>query len=310
MFGFFFKQAIFSGCQNTDSGIGVYAGSVDSYDEFGDLLIPIIQDYHKYDLSRGHVSNMAPEDLIAPPLPPEDAAMIKSTRIRVGRNLAGLPLGPGLNRELRLKVEEKVVTACNKFQGDLAGKYYSLGALSEADRKQLIEDHFLFKEGDRFLEACGLNRDWPEGRGIFHNNDKTFLVWVNEEDQLRIISMQQGADIGAVFERLSRACQYIEREAKFSHKRELGYITSCPTNLGTALRASVHIALPNLGQRKDEFQAIADQFQVQIRGIHGEHTETDDGIFDISNKRRLGRSEKDLVQDMYNGVKAMIDAEK
>lgn len=54
--------------------------------------------------------------------------------------------------------------------------------MSEEDRKQLIEDHFLFKEGDRFLEACGLNRDWPAGRGIFHNKEKTFLIWVNEED--------------------------------------------------------------------------------------------------------------------------------
>jgi hypothetical protein len=54
--------------------------------------------------------------------------------------------------------------------------------LSEADRKLLIEHHFLFKEGDRFLESCGLNRDWPEGRGIFHNKEKTFLVWINEED--------------------------------------------------------------------------------------------------------------------------------
>jgi creatine kinase/arginine kinase len=105
----------------------------------------------------------------------------------------------------------------------------------------------LFKEGDRFLEACGLNRDWPDGRGIFHNNEKTFLVWVNEEDQLRIISMQQGADIGAVFTRLSKACSHIETVAKFSHDEHLGYITSCPTNLGTALRASVHIQLPYLG---------------------------------------------------------------
>jgi len=59
----------------------------------------------------------------------------------------------------------------------------------------LTESHYLFKKGDRFLAACNLNRDWPEGRGIFHNDDKTFLVWVNEEDQLRIISMQDGAGI-------------------------------------------------------------------------------------------------------------------
>ena len=80
--------------------------------------------------------------------------------------------------------------------------------------------------------------------------------------------------------------------------------------MGTALRASVHIALPNLGAKKDEFQAIADQFHVQIRGIHGEHSESSDHTYDISNRRRLGRSEVDLVQDMYNGVKAMIEREK
>jgi protein-arginine kinase len=74
----------------------------------------------------------------------------------------------------------------------------------------------------------------------------------------------------------------------------------------------VHIKLPNLGSKanKAKFNEIADKYYVQIRGIHGEHTETDDGIFDISNLRRLGRSEVDLVQDMYNGVRAMIEAEK
>jgi len=62
--------------------------------------------------------------------------------------------------------------------------------------------------------------------------------------------------------------------------------------------------------KKEEFNKIADQYFVQIRGIHGEHTETNDGVFDISNRRRLGRSEKELVQDMINGVRALIDAEK
>ena len=182
--------------------------------------------------------------------------------------------------------------------------------MTKAQQDQLIADHFLFKEGDRFLDACGLNRDWPEGRGIFHNDAKTFLVWVNEEDQLRIISMQQGADIGAVFTRLSTAAAHIETVAKFAHDDHLGYITSCPTNLGTALRASVHIALPKLGARMEEFEKIADQYNVQIRGIHGEHSESADHIYDISNKRRLGISEVSLVQDMYNGVKAMIAREK
>jgi arginine kinase len=168
----------------------------------------------------------------------------------------------------------------------------------------------LFKEGDRFLKACNLNRDWPSGRGIFHNDAKSFLVWVNEEDQLRIISMQPGAGIKEVFDRLCRAAAHIETVLKFAHDQHLGYITSCPTNLGTALRASVHIKLPKLMKNKETFNAIADKYYVQIRGIHGEHTETDDGVFDISNRRRLGRSEAALVQDMIDGVQALIAAER
>ena len=134
-------------------------------------------------------------------------------------------------------------------------------------------------------------------------------MWVNEEDQLRIISMEQGSDIAGVFRRLCNACDHIQTKCDFSHSEHLGYITSCPTNLGTALRASVHIKLPKLMKAKEQFNAIADKYKVQIRGIHGEHTETDDGVFDISNRRRLGLSEKELVQDMINGVKALIDAE-
>ena len=122
--------------------------------------------------------------------------------------------------------------------------------------------------------------------------------------------MQPGSDIREVFERLSRATTEIEKIAKFAHDDHLGYITSCPSNLGTGLRASVHIKLPKLGQKKEEFEAIASKYYVQIRGAHGEHTETADHVYDISNLRRLGRSEVDLVQDMYNGVKAMIKREK
>ena len=128
-----------------------------------------------------------------------------------------------------------------------------MDSLSPKDRQQLIDDHFLFKEGDRFLDACGLNRDWPKNRGIYHNDDKTFLTWVNEEDQLRIISMQPGANIRQVFARLVDAQEKIEKVAKFAYDDHLGYITSCPTNLGTAMRASVHIHLPLLSKEKAKF---------------------------------------------------------
>jgi arginine kinase len=304
-----FKQCIFSGCKNTDSGIGVYAGSHDSYSKFSEMFDKIVEKYHGHKKNDKHVSDMTTDGLNAPDFPEADAAMIQSTRIRVGRNLEGYPLGPGISDDQRKEVEAKVKAAVESFEGDLQGTYYPLNSMSKEDQDSLIADHFLFKEGDRFLEACGLNRDWPNGRGIFHNAEKNFLVWCNEEDQLRIISMQQGANLREVFDRLCRACKHIETVAKFAHDDHLGYITSCPTNLGTALRASVHIRLPKLSGDKKAFNAIADKYNVQIRGIHGEHTESAEPIFDISNKRRLGRSEALLVQDMYDGVKAMMEKE-
>jgi arginine kinase len=246
--GFSFKQAIFSGCQNTDSGIGIYAGSHDSYKAFAAILDPIIEDYHGHKKTDKHVMDMDYRNLKCPAFPEDEDAMILSTRIRVARNMADYPLGAGVTKEQRKEIEQHVINATETFEGELKGKYYSLETMSEADQNQLIADHFLFKEGDRFLAAANLNEDWPSGRGIFHNDDKTFLIWVNEEDQLRIISMQPGSNIGQVFERLSKAAALIEEQAKFAKDDHLGYITSCPTNLGTGLRASVHIKLPKLSK--------------------------------------------------------------
>ena len=308
-FGFTLERAINSGVKNIDSGIGVYAGDEESYEVFSSLFNPIIQEYHAFTTTDSHKSNLNPANLSAPNPDPEGKYIV-STRIRVGRNLDKFPLGPAISDVQRKEVEEKVSTALSALTNTLAGKYYPLLGMSEEIQNKLIEDHFLFKEGDRFLEAAGLNHDWPEGRGIFHNDEKTFLVWVNEEDQLRIISMQPGGDIKEVFTRLSTAIKVLEKQLAFSYNDHLGYITSCPTNLGTAMRASVHIKVPNLAKDMEKFKVITDKYHLQIRGIHGEHSESEGGVYDISNRRRLGITEVEAVQDMYDGVVAIIEAEK
>ncbi len=307
--GFTFAQAINSGVVNQDSSIGIYAGDAESYTLFSALFDPIIADYHGFTKTDIHRSNLNMKTLSAPN-PDPDGLYILSTRIRVGRNVAEVPLGPALSREQRNTIESQVAKSLCNLSGELAGTYYPLLGMDETVRDQLVADHFLFKAGDRFLDAAGLNRDWPEGRGIFHNREKTFLVWVNEEDQLRIISMQQGGDIEAVFTRLVTAVKEIEKTVTFMFDQRLGYVTSCPTNLGTAMRASVHIRLPKLAADMPAFKNIADSHHLQIRGIHGEHSESESGIFDISNKRRLGVTEVECVQDMYNGVVALINKEK
>jgi len=143
--GISFETCIISGCQNVDSGIGVYAGSHDSYITFAPLFDHVIESYHKHGKDAKHVSNMNANELNCPPFSEEDAKMILSTRIRVGRNLADYPLGPGLTNEQRNEIVARVCKAFESYTGDLAGTFYALNKLSKKERQQLINDHFLFK---------------------------------------------------------------------------------------------------------------------------------------------------------------------
>jgi len=191
---------------------------------------------------------------------------------------------------------------------ELKGTYYPLLGMTKETQNTLIADHFLFKEGDRFLQAANACRYWPTGRGIFHNKNKTFLIWVNEEDHMRIISMQNGGNVGQVLDRLIRGVKAIGSQIPFSRDDRLGWLTFCPTNLGTTVRASVHIKLPKISATP-EFKKVCDELGLQIRGIHGEHTETEGGIYDVSNKARLGVTEYQCVKQMYDGVKKLIELE-
>jgi hypothetical protein len=142
-----------SGAKWTNSGVGVYAGSHDSYYTFAPFFDKIIESYHGHKPNDKHISSMDYTKLAIPnpPFPEDEAAMINSTRIRVARNLAAYPLGTCVSRQQRKDIENLVVSALNEFTGDLKGKYYSLEFMSDAEKKQLIADHFLFKGGDKYL---------------------------------------------------------------------------------------------------------------------------------------------------------------
>lgn len=308
--GFTIDDVIRSGRMNPDSSVGVYAGDAESYRAFAPFLDKVIAAYHKFDASKGgHVTDFDASKIPAAPVDPTGEAVI-STRIRVGRNLKGYPLAPAITREQRNEVMTRVSEALAKLDGDLRGSFYTIEGMDEETRARLVADHYLFKQGDRFLEAAGANRDWPEGRGIFHNDAKTALVWVNEEDQLRIISMEKGGDVQSVFGRLSRLVGALERELPFAYHESYGAVSSCPTNLGTAMRASVHVRLPNLAARQDLFKEICATNKLSIRGIHGEHSESEGGVYDISNTQRLGLSEVQAVTLMYEGVKRLIEEDR
>nr|CAD7409707.1 unnamed protein product [Timema poppensis] len=177
-------------------------------------------------------------------------------------------------------------------------------------QQQLIDDHFLFKEGDRFLQSANACRFWPTGRGIFLNEKKTFLVWANEEDHLRLISMQMGGDLGEVYRRLATAVDQIEKKVPFSRHDRFGFLTFCLSNLGTAIRASVHIKVPKLSAQRAKLEEVAARYELQVRGTRGEHTDAEGGVYDISNKRRLGITEFQAVKILSDGITEIIKLEK
>jgi len=291
--------------------IGCVAGDAESYTVFSDLFDPIIEEYHTYPKDAIHPTDLDYTKLKVPEL---DSKYILSTRIRAGRSLKGLPLPPLASRAARRETEKLIVTGLNSLEGELAGKYYSLMTMTEEENESLVKQHFLFENPDEWTIAGGFGRDWPDCRGIFLNTNKTFLVWVNEEDHMRIISMQKGADFVQVFKRFVDAANAVERSLKasglgFAHTPHLGYITTCPTNLGTGLRASVHVKLPLLG-KVPGFQKYATSLGLQVRGQGGEKDYSYTGVFDVSNRFRLGYSEVVLVQTMLDGIAKLIELEK
>ena len=130
--GVSFKMCVFSGIANQDSGIGVYAGSHDAYTKFNKLFDVVVENYHKHSPDAQHVSEMDAEGLENADFTEEQEKMVNSTRIRVGRNLKGYPLGPGVSKAQRLEIMEKVKKACETFDGDLKGTFYPLEGMNKA----------------------------------------------------------------------------------------------------------------------------------------------------------------------------------
>jgi len=299
-----------SGIENLDSGVGIYAPDAESYNLFAPLFNPVIEDYHGgFKATDRHPPTDFGDINTIVNVDPNNEFVI-STRVRCGRSLQGYPFNPCLNEAQYKEMEEKVQSIFNSMDGELKGKYYPLTGMDKATQQQLIDDHFLFKEGDRFLQAANACRYWPTGRGIYHNDNKTFLVWVNEEDHLRIISMQMGGDLKQVFNRLTTAVRTIETKMPFSRDDRLGFLTFCPTNLGTTIRASVHIKLPKLAADLSKLEEVAGRYNLQVRGTSGEHTASIGGVYDISNKRRLGLTEYQAVKEMQDGILELIKLER
>merc|ERR1711970_1127848 len=170
---------------------------------------PVIDGRHNgYGKDAKHKTDLNPDNLKGGVF---DEKYVLSSRVRTGRSIKGISLPPHCTRGERRAIEKIAVDALAGLEGEFKGKYYPLSKMTDAEQDQLINDHFLFdKPVSPLLTCAGMARDWPDARGIWHNDTKTFLVWVNEEDHLRVISMQKGGDIKGVFKRFCEGLTKIE----------------------------------------------------------------------------------------------------
>merc|ERR1719421_1924904 len=305
--------------------VGMTAGDEDSYEVFKDLFDPVIDIRHGgYAPNAKHPTDLDVSKLSTTVIDPTGKYVI-STRVRTGRSIRGLRLPPCITKNERREVERVMSKALLGLDGELKGDYYplaysqsylpKLGGMTAEEETQMREDHFLFQEPDStLLLASGMGRHWPDARGIFANDACNFLLWTNEEDHTRIISMQMGAGIKEVFERFVLAVNTVEDVVKqegygFMHNDHLGYIHVCPSNLGTGLRASVMVKIPLLSAR-DDFKSICEGLRLQARGGAGVDSASSGGIWDISNADRLGVSEVDLVNLMIEGCAKLVKMEE
>jgi len=293
--------------------VGAVAGDEESYETFKEFFDPVIEARHNgYKATDKHKTCLDPSQLEGDNF---DTKYVLSSRVRTGRSIRGFALPPWCSRAERRAVEKIVVDGLSNLGGEFTGKYYPLKDMSEAEQNQLINDHFLFdKPVSPLLLASGMARDWPDARGIWHNSAKNFLVWVNEEDHIRVISMQKDGDIKAVFTRWCDGLNKFEAAIKaagheFMWNEHLGYILTCPSNLGTGVRAGVHVKIPKVSEHA-RFEEVLDKLRLQKRGAGGVDCAAEGGLFDISNADRLGFSEVELVNMLIAGVNTLVAFEK
>merc|ERR1711871_1694712 len=317
--GFTLSNAIQTGVKTPHLGVGAVAGDEECWTTFKELYNPIIKGWHGYDPEvEFHKVDLNPDNL---KFSQQQLALfnkyVASTRIRAARNVSGFALPTGASPEERAGVEKVLTQAFAGMTGELKGTYYPLGGMTKAQEDDLQSQGFLFQKPSvrNLLTMAGAARQWPDNRGIYHNDAKTALCWVNEEDHCRIISMSKDGDVKSVFARFCAISESLSKVAdaqgtKLMWSDNLGFLGTCPSNLGTGLRASVMVVLPKLNENVELLEKICAAFDLQPRGSAGEHSAAVGGKWDISNKQRIGFSEVQLVQKMIDGVTKLIGFEE
>ncbi|XP_018336258.1 arginine kinase-like [Agrilus planipennis] len=302
-------ECIKSGLENYDALIGINAPEPDSYKIFANIFNPIIEDYHMGFQPNALHPYPRWGDVNAIENIDPDEKYIRSVRISVSRNLSYYPFISQLEKHDFRQIQRIVARAFKALPEELRGVYRPLKILSEEEVQEFRNDHILFENTNPILMSGNVYNYWPSGRGIFYNDNLDFVVWVNQKDHIRVISIEENGNIGDVYRRLYKGIGSLTKQLNFCRNRRLGYLTFCPSRLGTTLNISVQIKVCYLPRQKNIFKSIADQRNLVIKRVPGDHPK---GVcyYQISNKFSLGKTEFQFMKEFCDGVSEIISAEQ
>lgn len=233
---------------------------------------------------------------------PENGIVL-SSRIRLARNVVDFPFHSKISPEQREKLNTLVKDALEKMNlGENKLNFYKMSELSQSKRYALVEQHIISKE---FADA-------PEAGVLALSEDESISIMVNEEDHIRLQIMANGLNLEKSYELCNQIDDVLDESLNYAFDENLGYLTSCPTNLGTGLRASVMMHLPALEKSGliSRLTATINKLGLTIRGTYGEGSKVLGSIYQISNQITLGITEQDAIQNLESVVRQIIDSEK
>lgn len=230
------------------------------------------------------------------------AEMVLSTRIRLARNLRDVPFTHRAKDEQLHGVLARVGGAVQASPVLGGGLLLKMQECSAIERQVLVERHLVSHE-------LG---DGARPRGIYVAKDDRISVMVNEEDHLRLQSLTPGFQLAEAWALADAADDELDGSLEYAFSDDIGYLTACPTNAGTGLRASVLIHLPALVLLEEIQRVLKSIMQVglNVRGLYGEHSEIMGNLFQISNQTTLGRSERDSIESLERVTKQIIETEE
>ncbi|MDQ6887229.1 MAG: protein arginine kinase [Gemmatimonadota bacterium] len=236
----------------------------------------------------------------------DQAGIVLSSRIRLARNLEGFAFSGRARDGERLRVLASVREAVQTTPAVQGSMLVRVDELPSEDRLLLHERHLVSRE------LAGLDPQHPvrSGAAVFLGDGLS--VMVNEEDHLRLQALRSGFDLAEAYSAIERVDGELGRRMPYAWHEEFGFLTSCPTNAGTGLRASVLIHLPGLVLTKEIGKTLSGLQQVGLtyRGLYGEGSEVVGNFFQISNQTTLGRSEEDLLDHLNYVVRTVIGREE